>query len=161
MKLLTKKVEAKIQDYLPETIAILIDGWSKGLVHFVCLFASFASDNANGYEWVMLVFAPILSETSFTARDNYEFVLWVLQLHGKNLDNVTAIIGDNVFTNKALADLCSKPLIGCASHRFNIAVRAFLVPYEGLIMKVNTLMGKLKNFKLAGKLRSFIELRAK
>ena len=108
----------------------------------------------------MLAFAPLLSETSFTARDHYELVSWVLQLYGKNLDNVTAIIGDNVSTNRALADLCSKPLIGCAFHLFNIAVRAFLVPYEELILKVNTLMGKLKNLKLAGKLRSFTELRA-
>ena len=86
----------------------------------------------------MLAFAPLLSETSFTARDRYEFVLWVLQLYGKNLDNVTAIIGDNVSTNKELADLSSKPLIGCASHRFNIAGRAFLVPYEEPILKVKT-----------------------
>ena len=50
----------------------------------------------------MLAFAPLLSETSFTARDHYE-----------------------------------------------------IVSYEELIMKVNTLMGKLKNLKLAGKLRSF------
>ena len=99
MELLTKKVEAKIKDYIPETIAILIDGWSKGSIHFVGLFASFTSDNANGYECVMLAFAQLLSETSFTARDHYEFVSWVLQGYGKNLDNVTAI-------NTALFQYC-------------------------------------------------------
>ena len=67
----------------------------------------------------------------------------------------------NLFSHVNVSHLCSKPLIGCVSHRFNIAVRAFLVPYEELIIKVNTPMGKLKNLKLAGKLRSFTELRAK
>ena len=84
-----------------------------------------------------------------------------LELFGKSLDNVTSLIGDNVSTNKALADLCEKPLIGCASHRFNLAVKVFLSPREDLIAKVNKQMGKLKNLKSAGKLRKFTDLRAK
>ena len=158
--LVTKEVETRISSILPDKFAIIIDGWSKSSNHFVGVFASFASDNEPcGYQTVMLAFSPMLTEESFTAKDHFDFLTWVLQLFEKSFQNVVAICGDNVEVNKCLANMCNLPLIGCASHRFNLGVEEFLKPNEAILCKVNQLMGKLKNLKLSGKLRKYTELR--
>ena len=52
------------------------------------------------------------------------------------------------------------PLVGCASHRFNLAVQQHLNPeYTALLLKINSLMTKLKTLKLSGKLRKLTPLR--
>ncbi|ETN16032.1 hypothetical protein PPTG_06264 [Phytophthora nicotianae INRA-310] len=38
------------------------------------------------------------------------------------------VVGDNCAVNKRLAHLMGVPLVGCASHRLNLAVRRFLKP---------------------------------
>ncbi|KAF0708669.1 hypothetical protein AaE_013120 [Aphanomyces astaci] len=52
------------------------------------------------------------------------------------------------------------PLIGCASHRFNLAVSDY-IGQSKLVAKINTLMLKLKNLLPAAKLRQFTPLVAK
>ena len=80
------------------------------------IFASFPIyDAANGHDPVMLDLAPLFSESSFTASYHYDFIIWVLALYGKSLENVVALIADNLSTNKALADICERLLLGCAS----------------------------------------------
>jgi len=153
-------VEAIISSQLPEKFAIVIDGWSKASTHFVALIAAYPSDNDNGYSTVLLAFSPLHDETEFTAKAHYEFVKWVLEsVYNKSMDNIVAIIGDNCETNKAMCDLCELPFIGCASHRFNLAVKNWLEKYEPVLNKVNVLMGKLKNLKLSGALRRVTDLR--
>ena len=71
----------------------------------------------------------MIREVSFTAADHHEIILWVLNLHEKDLTNVVAFSEDNVEVNKAFANLCEKPLLGCASHRFNSAVEEILKPH--------------------------------
>ena len=100
-------------------------------------------------------------ETSFTAQQHMEHLEFVLQLYGKTMhENVIAIIGDNCETMKCLANLCSVPLVGCASHRFNLAVNKYMEyqDHMSVLNKINGLMGKLKNLKLAGKLRKYTKL---
>ena len=69
-------------------------------------------------------------------------------------------IADNVSTNKVLANIRSKRPLGCASRRFNLAMKKLLAFYDAEITKVNTSMGKLKTLKLAGKLLKATHLRA-
>jgi hypothetical protein len=85
----------------------------------------------------LLAFSPLLDETDFTAESHHEFVVSVLtNVFQKSLDNVLCLIGDNCATNKALADLCGKPLIGCHAHRFNLECSAYLERQETLLAKV-------------------------
>ncbi|ETI52477.1 hypothetical protein F443_04389 [Phytophthora nicotianae P1569] len=42
------------------------------------------------------------------------------------------------------ANLMGVPLVGCASHRLNLALKAFLAPYEADLCEVQRLMKKLK-----------------
>ena len=124
------------------------------------MFVSYPNNSSkNEYSTALIAFSPIENETEFTAKAHFEYLSWVLQnILRKNMTNVTSLIGDNCEKNKALANLCNVPLIGCASHRFNLVMEMFLLKYKHIIDKTNTLMGKLKNLKLAGKLRLLTSL---
>ncbi|RQM27525.1 hypothetical protein B5M09_007643 [Aphanomyces astaci] len=78
----------------------------------------------------LLAFAPMLDETSFDAATHYEFILETLKWYGQSDASIekwfVCLIGDNCSTNKATANLFSRPLIGCHSHRLNLAVDQFL-----------------------------------
>jgi hypothetical protein len=63
------------------------------------------------------------------------------------------LVADNAAVNKSLATMLEIPMIGCASHRFNLACQKYLEKYEVTLSKINTLMGTLRNVKQAGKLR--------
>ena len=75
------------------------------------------------------------TDFDFTAESHKNFLEYVLGVFDKTLDNVICLIGDNCSTNKLCADLCSLPLVGCASHRFNLEVQAFLENFEAIILK--------------------------
>ncbi|DAZ99535.1 TPA: hypothetical protein N0F65_005407, partial [Lagenidium giganteum] len=47
---------------------------------------------------------------------------------GKTISNVAFIVADNCANNKRLADILGVPLIGCASHRLNLAMKRFIDP---------------------------------
>ena len=68
------------------------------------------------------------------------------------------ITGDNAEVNLALADLCGVPLIGCASHKFNLAVKEFMERYSGALDKIHAVMTKLRTPKLGGELRAVTKL---
>ncbi|CAI9724206.1 XP_036367828.1uncharacterized protein LOC118767407 [Octopus vulgaris] len=153
MEKLTQEAEKKISDELPSKFSLVIDDWTKGSTHFIGLFASYSRKYQNYYCTVLLAFSPMVSEKSITTSYYVEFIEYVLSVYNKNLENVVAITGDNTEVNKSIANLCRVSLIGCASHKFNLAVSTYLEKQELLLDKINMLMGKLKSLKLTGKLR--------
>ena len=66
MNLVTKKVERKISDELPEKFALVIDGWTKNSNHFLAIFAVWAN-SSNVKCSALLGFSPLLDETSLDA----------------------------------------------------------------------------------------------
>ena len=76
----------------------------------------------------------------FTAESHLHFIQYVLSLFGRKTSDVFCLVGDNCATNKRLADLMEVPFIGCASHRFNLEVQKFLLPYETLLTSVRDLI---------------------
>ena len=91
---------------------------------FVALFATIQDANEDrGYGKVLLAFSPLLTETTLTAKSHHDVITWVFEtLYNKSMNCVTALIGDNCETNKAIANL-NIPMIGCYSHKFNLAVK--------------------------------------
>ena len=146
MEKLTCQVEKKISHDLPDKFALVIDGWTYGSTHFIGLFALYTY-NQNGYHTALLGFSPMMSETFFTGADHVELIQYILSVFNKSLANVVAIIGDNAELNKSTANLCGISLIGCVSHKVQLAVSRYLGRNECLLNKINTLMGKLKSFK--------------
>jgi len=88
-----------------------------------------------------------------SAQSKADLLIARLQLYGKDFTNVICIIGDNCSTNKRVADIIGVPLVGCASHRFNLAVQKYLSAYEREMTKVSNVRRKLRTIKTTAKLR--------
>jgi hypothetical protein len=73
-------------------------------------------------------------------------------------EDILFLVADNTNTNPATADLLDVPFIGCASHRFNLAVQKYLEQHQNVITNIHRIMVLLSNLKKAGKLRQFTDL---
>ena len=122
MSKLTTHVEQKLAVLLPEKVAIVFDGWSSGSTQYIAVFASFKSSNDLGHSVRLLGFSPVEDETDLGSEEHVKYLDYVLGLFGKTWENVVCIIGDNCNANKCIAYLRGVPFVGCASHRFNLAV---------------------------------------
>uniref|UniRef100_H3GGX0 HAT C-terminal dimerisation domain-containing protein n=1 Tax=Phytophthora ramorum TaxID=164328 RepID=H3GGX0_PHYRM len=70
------------------------------------------------------------------------------------------IIDGWTHVNKRLANVLGVPLVGCTSHRLNLAVRDYLGPHDNILEEVQQLMRKLRTLKQASKLRTKTSLAA-
>ncbi|KAF0706983.1 hypothetical protein AaE_013834 [Aphanomyces astaci] len=161
MHAMCRWMENKISETLPESFAIVYDGWTSGSTHYVAMFATFSNDSHRGYEKVLLAMSPMNEEESLSAAAHVQYLDFVLGVYGKDRENVVALIGDNCSTNRAFARLAGVPMIGCASHRFNLFVGDVLAEHEELLVAVNTIMKKLTNIIPSAKLRRLTDLRPK
>lgn len=158
---LTLLVERKFSSMLPEQFALVYDGWSLHGTHYLCIFATYPSTNKYGFQRLFLAFSPFEDETKLTAEEHENFVHYILENYGKGWDNVVCLMADNCSTNQAFANRVQKRMVGCHSHRFNIALQDLLKPYTGVVDKINNLMQKLKFSIPAAKLRKYTPLVAK
>lgn len=154
-------VRKKISSILPDVFAIIFDGWSHGITHYLGIFATFSSNALNGYNSILLAFSPLENEESLNADEHIKFLDITLDKYQKSWENVACLIGDNCSTNRSIARKMKKSFVGCASHRFNLAVKDYLKTYENILSKVNELMKKLKKLVPSAKLAKFTKLRAK
>jgi hypothetical protein len=83
---------------------------------------------------------------------------WVLDRLHIVFDNVLCLVGDNSETNKKIAKDLNIPLIGCASHRLNLAVKLYCRPFDPLIKRINELMSLLKRPKNLNLLKAYTDL---
>jgi hypothetical protein len=148
IQLETQAVEKKVASDLPSKFGIVIDGWKEGTTHYIALFASYDG------KFPLLAIAPPFNEQDYSALSHKAFIIDVLELFGKGPSNLLYLVADNAPVNTCLADLLQIPMIGCASHRFNLACKSYLEKYEPTISKINSLMVSLRNVKQAGKLRT-------
>ncbi|ETL50528.1 hypothetical protein L916_00253 [Phytophthora nicotianae] len=72
--------------------------------------------------------------------------------------SLSFLIGDNCATNQAIAILLNVPLIGCASHRFNLAVNSYLSYYKTEVEAVSALMAALRTINNRAALLEYTSL---
>ncbi|MEL7342806.1 MAG: hypothetical protein AAGM67_20135, partial [Bacteroidota bacterium] len=140
---------------LPEKLAIIFDGWTESRVHYIAVFAAYMCQST--YKETLLTFSPLLSDENFGAAEHVEFFESVLEGYEKSLRNVVAFIGDNCSTNRKISNDTQIPLIGCAAHRCDLAVNAWINENESLcqtLNKLQILMRKLRTLKNSGRLRA-------
>lgn len=109
---------------------------------------------------VILALSPLEDESNLGAVEHKKLLDFVLPVFNKDMSNVVALIGDIVSTNKSLAVLCGCGFVGCASHRFNLAVKDVLNVHADLIDVVHKIMAKLRHLIPSAKLRSVDSLQA-
>ncbi|KAG2879836.1 hypothetical protein PC128_g25471 [Phytophthora cactorum] len=72
-------------------------------------------------------------EDGQTADAHIEFIESILAVYDKALSMIKFIVADNCTTNRSVETKLDVPLIGCASHRFNLAMIRFLSDSENLM----------------------------
>lgn len=157
---LTKHVEGKIKKLLFDSFGLVFDGWESGSTHYVGLLATFPSKSKiyeSKLDGVLLSFSPLLNEDSLDTEKHVEFIEYHRGIYKKTKDNVVCLSGDNCSVNKLIAMMIDKPLVGCASHLFNLAVQDTLLEHQPLIKSVNEVMVKLSKVKAMEKLRKFTD----
>ncbi len=69
-------VEKRISALLPGKFALVFDGWSAGIDHYVAVFATYPSNNAKGFQSILLAFSPFEDDESQSADSH--ITLWSL-----------------------------------------------------------------------------------
>jgi len=82
----------------------------------------------------------------------------VLSVFNEPVHNIVSIVGDNCNTNRNMAKLLGKWVVGCHSHQFNLAVHDMMNEYSRMISIVRKLMQNVSNPIPAAKLRGHTDL---
>lgn len=147
---LVRAMEKLITTAVNETskFALVFDGWSGDDSHFTALFVTCPGSKSTTEPHVfLLAFSELLDETCFKATNHTEFIRLTLDTYNLQEEKLICMIGDNLPTNKLVADLMSVPLVGCRSNRLNLAIEDYITEHLGnecekvekLISKVSTL----------------------
>jgi hypothetical protein len=166
---LVSVVRDEIKARLPDKLVLIFDGWTEGTDHYIGIWASYnlvdSKDDSEKETTVqtLLSIRPLLADgiEGMTASDHLRHIKRVLELYDKDESNVICLMGDNCSVNQSMARTMSVPLIGCASHKFNIAVRhwmEFQPQLTTIIKKVAAVMKKASTLKVAAKLRQQTKL---
>jgi hypothetical protein len=154
--LVEAEVDENLKEELPKKFGIVIDGWSEGTTHYYGVYASYSKNGKAITRF--LTIAPPIDETNFTAENQAAFIVDLVELYQRSKLDILFIVADNTATNPATAEILNVPFVGCASHRFNLAVEKYLQEFESIIQTVNKIMQLLSNLKMAGKLRRLTHL---
>eukprot|EP00834_Sanchytrium_tribonematis_P007975 NODE_822_length_3684_cov_0.348117.p1 type:complete len:257 gc:universal NODE_822_length_3684_cov_0.348117:1048-1818(+) len=132
MKKMVPMVEQKIADSLPEKIGIMFDSWKSFGSNYVGIFAILL----NKQEPVLISLSVLENEESQNAAEFKKKLETILPLFGKQMKDVLFYVLDNCSTNQSMSNLSHKPMIGCYSHRLNLAVRRYMMKHETLFERV-------------------------
>ena len=157
MRQLENLVEDKIAAELPDAFALVFDGWSASGTSFCAIFASFVDESSQVCRR-LLAFSPLDNEDDLGADEHNRFVDATLEVFNKTTAAVTCIVGDNCNVNQAMARRLRIPLVGCSSHKFNLAVGLVLEEHETLLTKVHALMTRCRTLINRAKLRRLTHL---
>ena len=130
----------------------LTDGWSVGTSHFFCIIAGFIDSTTNEYDEALLAMQLTLEESDHSANAQIALFDSTLRLYGLSKDKLVCMIGDNCSVNQAISRKWRIPLVGCASHRFNLSMKKWIALQPDLLGALESLaklMGKASNLKAA------------
>lgn len=170
--LTTEAVISRIKKEMPSTFGIIFDGWSHDREHFIGIFATWTTASGGVVNRLLSCGVQDLPDGvvvenadyfGFGADDIGDYIFDVLAQYDRCFDHIEFICGDNCSVNGALVDKISDwlvrerriqrkvPLVGCASHRFNLAVQGLYEPpeskYHAVVKKMKLLITELRTLK--------------
>lgn len=74
----------KIQNTLPDSFAVVIDGWTAGPTHYVRVFAPFPAQLHTEYDKILIERAPMVEQLSQSAEEHAYFLDFVLRVFGRS-----------------------------------------------------------------------------
>jgi hypothetical protein len=146
-------IDEKLKQELPAKFGLVIDGWAEENTYNIGVFAAYAKDGKN-YTRLLMFF----DEARFTAQTLAEFLLDVVENFNRTKKDLLFLVANNTNTNSEAADLLEVPLIGCASHRFNLAVQKFLEQRQNVLKNIHRIMVLLFGVKRVRMLRKLTDL---
>jgi hypothetical protein len=149
----TRAVLTIVGEEMPDLFGLMLDGWSNGSEQYLAVFGCYLVGGERRHP--LLSMTPVVQEADddHSADTHLRAIATFLPFFGKTLSQCLFIVGDNCGVNKRLANLMGVPLVGCASHRLNLAVKSILAPYEEDLEAVQSVMKKLRTLNGAAKLR--------
>jgi hypothetical protein len=112
-----------MKNELPSAIGVAFDGWTESSVHYLAVFA--VGPGVKGGK-VLLGFSPFDQEDKLDADEHIDYITSVLHVFDKDIaTDVAYSAADNCSTNRSVATKTNIPLIGCNSHKLNLAVSSF------------------------------------
>ncbi|EGZ06982.1 hypothetical protein PHYSODRAFT_530223 [Phytophthora sojae] len=133
----------------------MFDGWTHAGIHYVALYAVY--ETAGKLRIPLLGMSP-LEDGDQMADAHIKLFKNILDVYDKTSDMVGFLVGDNCATNQSIATKIGIPLVGCASHRFNLAVNKFMEPYDDLLGEVNNLRVELRHENNRAELKKYTDL---
>jgi hypothetical protein len=109
---------------LPRKTGLAFDGWSDAGVHYLAVFAV-GPGVKDGK--VLLGFSTFEQSGDLSANQHIRYITSTLASFGRTIEaNVAYLVSDNCATNKCIATRLRLTLIGCNSHKMNLAVNRYL-----------------------------------
>lgn len=84
-------VEKKIATKLPETFALIFDGWDSGDGYYVYMFASFVVNHDVKYELVLFAFLSLEDEENADVDEHINFINYSLEVVFKSGSTAVSI----------------------------------------------------------------------
>jgi hypothetical protein len=138
---------------------LITDGWDDGNgTHYFAVFCVFKKSTSPDATTLLLAMTPPIDETNFTAENIANTIDEIIQSYEKTRDDILFLVADNTNTMPALARRLGCPMIGCASHKLNLAVKRSLSALDPIIDKIDEIMKKMKTIKLRGLLRTITDI---
>lgn len=160
------QIEAVV-DVVEKTLTILSDrfclvfnDWGHGDTHCLDIFERYPAEIDSGHKSLLITFYTMRDETKLDTDEKWNLFKITLQLYKKLLSHVVCFIGDNCKVNNRSARLCDLTMVGCASHRFNLAVVDIVSRNNTIIVKFRNVMVILRKIITAAKLREQSKLKA-
>ena len=172
MTKIVQVIELDLAKTLPKKFGIAFDGWSEFSIHYLAVFAV-GANVPNGK--VLLGFSPFEDEADLTAEQHGLYLSQLLPNFKQSMIDIIYLVGDNCSVNKKLSRNLGIPLVGCNSHKLNLAVQMYLglnfaddnvaaakatksqLSHCTLIKLLCTLMTKLKTIKGKARLHEYTE----
>ncbi|RLN60155.1 hypothetical protein BBJ28_00014322 [Nothophytophthora sp. Chile5] len=139
-----------------EVFGLIFDGWPHASLHYVVIFAVYELEDKRSQ--ALLGVSP-LDEGSQDVDAHIRLMSNVLSVYNETMEIVCFLVADNCTTNKSIALKLGVPLVGCASHRFNLAANKFYAEFEPILEDVNSLMSQLRQPNNHAELTKHTELR--
>ncbi|RLN85404.1 hypothetical protein BBJ28_00015643 [Nothophytophthora sp. Chile5] len=156
MRRVAERVGNAIAVEMGSVVSLMFDGWTHSSHHFVAIFA--VHDGSDGRQERLIGLSPM--EHGLTADALIECLNAVLGVYNKDTSVCKYLVGDNCSTNQSMATKLGVPLVGCASHRFNLAMGVFLESSTDLISQIQNLMIHLRIPNIAAELARHTEYAA-
>ncbi len=162
-------LDQNLRNVIPYKFGIIFDSWTcpGTSEHYTAIFATWSTQGRTSVCVGKVLLGcgvqddPDGTEAlAFGAEDYGDIIINTLRHYDKDLSNVQFMTGDNCSVNQSLATRLKIPLVGCASHRLNLAARLLYAEpqYAPVIEKISKLMQKLSTLVNSSYLRRLTSL---